>query len=204
MHNLKPKRPRRHVRGRISKRVILKTATALFISKGFDKTTIRDISDTGQLGYGTVYQYFKGKEYILCGIIDDLLYPYYLMLAKEAEPDNPIQAREYFNKVTLELLNIADQDKEIMEVYYDTIPISEIVAEHWKSTLDKITDNIFEKLLTSSKVEIRNGLDNKMVLKSYKYLLDRFIIGIVKGNEDNIESIANTIESVMFDGVVEN
>ncbi|WP_264673519.1 TetR/AcrR family transcriptional regulator [Acinetobacter sp. HR7] len=37
-------------------------ALALFIKKGFSKTTIRDISSAAELSIGSVYRYFSNKE----------------------------------------------------------------------------------------------------------------------------------------------
>ncbi len=200
MNNSKVKRPYLHLRSRITKRIIVKTATELFLTQGFDKTKIRNICDTAKVCSCTVYNHYKNKDAVLCGIIDELLNPYYLILEEVPEPKNLKQAKDYFNEVTISLLNIADQNKEVMEVYFSVFPKSEYVEEHWISNLNTITDNIFRKVLTSSKSKMNKGLDVKMVAKSYVYLLDRFILGIVKGNEDQIESIADSIESIMFDG----
>jgi AcrR family transcriptional regulator len=202
LNNSKVKRPYLHLRSRITKRIIVKTATELFLTQGFDKTKIRNICDTAKVCSCTVYNHYKNKDAVLCGIIDELLNPYYLILEEVPEPKNLKQAKEYFKELTLSLLNIADQNKDVMELYFSVFPKSEFVAEHWITNLNAITDNIFKNVLTSSKVKINKGLDVKMVAKSYVYLLDRFIVGIVKGNEDNFESIANTIESILFDGAV--
>ncbi|HND21444.1 MAG TPA: TetR/AcrR family transcriptional regulator [Acidobacteriota bacterium] len=41
---------------------IVATARQLFLSKGFDKTTIRDIAAEAQIGIGTLFNYFPNKE----------------------------------------------------------------------------------------------------------------------------------------------
>lgn len=45
-----------------TKQAILDAALALFIKKGFSKTTIRDISSAAELSIGSVYRYFSNKE----------------------------------------------------------------------------------------------------------------------------------------------
>lgn len=48
---------------------ILDTATALFLEKGYENTTIQDILDRlGNLTKGAVYHHFKGKEDILIAV----------------------------------------------------------------------------------------------------------------------------------------
>lgn len=48
---------------------ILDSAEALFISKGYDKTTIHDILTMVGIAKGTLYYYFKSKEEIMDAVI---------------------------------------------------------------------------------------------------------------------------------------
>lgn len=41
---------------------ILKAATEIFESKGFEKASVSEIADKADIGVGTVYNYFKSKE----------------------------------------------------------------------------------------------------------------------------------------------
>ena len=49
------RRPRRYLRSRITRNLILDTAQTVFISEGYAKTTIARISEMANVGYGTVY-----------------------------------------------------------------------------------------------------------------------------------------------------
>lgn len=44
------------------KKVILKTASAMFAEKGYHQTTVKDITDCAGISVGTFYLYFKNKE----------------------------------------------------------------------------------------------------------------------------------------------
>lgn len=48
---------------------ILEVSTALFINKGYDKTTIQDIIDALQMSKGAIYHHFRSKEEILQAVI---------------------------------------------------------------------------------------------------------------------------------------
>lgn len=48
---------------------ILDTAEALFLTKGYDKTTINDILKTIGIAKGTFYHYFKSKEEVMDAVI---------------------------------------------------------------------------------------------------------------------------------------
>ncbi|MBT6120939.1 TetR/AcrR family transcriptional regulator [bacterium] len=49
---------------------IIETAVNLFIQKGFEKTTMREISREAGIGDATIYNYFSTKERIIWGYIE--------------------------------------------------------------------------------------------------------------------------------------
>ena len=49
---------------------ILNTARDLFATKGFYKTTVKDITKAADLGYGTFYLYFKDKKNIFHALLE--------------------------------------------------------------------------------------------------------------------------------------
>ena len=59
------------------RRLILETANSLFISKGFDNISIRNIAKLIEYSPATIYLYFKNKEEIIFSLrntfIEDLL-----------------------------------------------------------------------------------------------------------------------------------
>lgn len=52
---------------------ILDTASRLFATKGYAKSTVNDILDAIGIAKGTFYYYFKSKEDVLDGIIDRVM-----------------------------------------------------------------------------------------------------------------------------------
>lgn len=51
---------------------ILAAATTVFAAKGYHKATVRDIAQEAGIADGTIYNYFKNKEALLIGILDQL------------------------------------------------------------------------------------------------------------------------------------
>jgi len=50
--------------------LILSSARNCFISKGFHKTTMRDIAQEASISLGNIYQYFKGKNDIIIKFVE--------------------------------------------------------------------------------------------------------------------------------------
>lgn len=55
-----------------TKAKILKVAKDVFADRGFHKTTVRDITDAAELGYGTFYLYFKDKKDIFHALVEQV------------------------------------------------------------------------------------------------------------------------------------
>jgi AcrR family transcriptional regulator len=51
------------------KKLILKSARALFFKKGYNKVTVDEIAKTSELGKGSIYLYFRSKEEIYAQIL---------------------------------------------------------------------------------------------------------------------------------------
>src|SRR4051812_50113797 len=52
---------------------LLAAATELFLSKGYDKTTMADISAAAGVARGNVYWYFASKDDIFAAVMDRML-----------------------------------------------------------------------------------------------------------------------------------
>ncbi len=52
---------------------IVATAGMLFLTNGYDRTTMRDVMDRLQVAKGTIYHYFRSKEELLDAVIADLV-----------------------------------------------------------------------------------------------------------------------------------
>jgi AcrR family transcriptional regulator len=63
--------PSRSERRRVKTRdAFVDAARALFAERGFEATTIADIAEAADLGFGTFYRYFPDKEAVLEAVLD--------------------------------------------------------------------------------------------------------------------------------------
>lgn len=56
----------------LAKNKIMETAIELFISQGFQATSVADIMKSAHMGLGTFYNYFESKEELLHCLLDNL------------------------------------------------------------------------------------------------------------------------------------
>ncbi|MCG8571713.1 MAG: TetR/AcrR family transcriptional regulator [Spirochaetes bacterium] len=77
---------------------LLTLAEQLFLQKGYDNTTIKDIIDTAQIAKGTFYHYFTAKEDLLEGIAHLKFQPL-IQAAKEIINDSTINSLEKLNSL---------------------------------------------------------------------------------------------------------
>lgn len=52
---------------------IIEAASELFLVKGYDRTTMKDVMGQLQIAKGTIYHYFKSKEELLDAVLDSLV-----------------------------------------------------------------------------------------------------------------------------------
>ena len=57
-----------------SKELILKTAYGLFLKKGYQSVSIKDIMEASNLSKGGIYHHFESKEGILFAVLDQYLF----------------------------------------------------------------------------------------------------------------------------------
>lgn len=54
------------------KEEIIQCACQLFLTQGYDKTTMKDVMDNLQIAKGTIYHYFRSKEELLEAVIETI------------------------------------------------------------------------------------------------------------------------------------
>ena len=59
-------------KSKFTKAKILQVAKEVFAQKGFQKTTVKDITNAADLGYGTFYLYFKDKKEVFNALVEQV------------------------------------------------------------------------------------------------------------------------------------
>ena len=69
---------------------ILGAAKKVFIAKGYDKASVREIALQAEFTTGAIYLYFKGKDELYGRILDEIIDIQYKYLEKATQVDAPI------------------------------------------------------------------------------------------------------------------
>jgi len=196
----KQKRPRRYLRSRITRKLILDTALDVFLKEGYAKTTIAKISQQAKVGYGTVYSHFKGKDDILNKVVDNVLTEFYNLLEVPFAPTTLADAREAYYELVLTSFRLSEQHRPIMRVYQEALGQSESIEAHWQSIIGQFIKSSAHSFAYSQEKKLAAKFDIQVVAKAYILLVDSFIWEVVNEQENNLEHIANIIIDMLFHG----
>jgi len=195
------RRPRRYLRSRITRKLILDTAMQIFLLEGYTKTTIARISEQANVGYGTVYSHFKGKDDILNRILDHVLSDLYNLLGSQPELSRPREYYNFFQKVMQTLFLLVEEHRPIMNVYGEALVHSEDIAAYWEELLQKFTDYIESYLDLARRNNFTRNVNTRKSARAYALLLDRYTWEIVKEKESKPEELAQNLTSIFFYGI---
>ncbi len=77
------------------KEAICRVATRLFVERGFEKTSIRDIAEAGKMNSSGLYYYFEDKEAILYTILMEIMDESLARMREIAIRDMPLKEKIY-------------------------------------------------------------------------------------------------------------
>jgi AcrR family transcriptional regulator len=194
------KRPRRYLRSRITRKLILDTALEVFLDEGYSKTTISKISEQANVGYGTVYSHFKGKDDILNKVVDNVLDDFYTFADIEFAPASVEEARKIFNDLMMTCFRLADQHRPIMKVYQEALGQSHFITEHWTEVKEHFIQNAAQSIKFAQEAGLAKKFDYQIGAKAYILLIDRFIWEVVNENETDIERLSAVLTDMLFQG----
>lgn len=137
---------------------ILKVATKLFITKGYDKTSIQNIIDEIGLSKGAIYHHFRSKEEILNAVFEQRSNSMTIKfndLIKDTEAKN---GREKLSKILVDIL--ADHDSQSLNsVLSDQITNPQFVIKGLK-------DCVLEDGLRITSI-VKEGIEDGSISTSY-------------------------------------
>jgi len=194
------RRPRRYLRSRITRKLILDTALEVFLAEGYAKTTIAKISQQAKVGYGTVYSHFKGKDDILNKVVDNVLDEFYNLLEVPFSPKTIEEARSAYFELVLTSFRLSEQHRPIMKVYQEALGQSSSIAAHWHSIIDQFIKSSAKSFAYSQEKSLADEFDIQTVAKAYILLVDRFIWEVVNEHESDLEHITGIIINMLFQG----
>jgi AcrR family transcriptional regulator len=166
--------------------LILQKSTELFLSEGYNNTTIRQIAESVHVGRGHLYYYFKKKEDILLHLFTNMLRNIQKLLTNMLGSE-----MNFYFKISLAVyvyIHVLTQNKNIFRIYIEASKVDSLRREYIQ-----IMDMFIQDISASANYEIdKKGLYlNSVVSVSAEFeLLSQFNDGI---DLLSLETIISTV-----------
>ena len=167
---------------------LLNAGKELFAEKGFQNTTIRDITDYCDVGYGTFYLYFDSKEMLLDKAVDEFAQS--LIEYKSVRVIKGLSIRERMYYGTKDILEFAHENRKFLKMI---CMISNTNTES-ATIADKVWSKIFDRMFSDHSYFMKKGYTKEGISlesvswKIYGWTLKGIIEGIVS-NDIQLEDI---------------
>jgi AcrR family transcriptional regulator len=136
---------------------LLETALTLFAERGFEGTTIKELSERAGVSMGLMYHYFKNKESLLEAIVSKHSFIPRLRQAVNKDNDH-LPAGERFSKLIFDFYVLLGEEKELMQIFLQEGRSNAVIQRVWRKTLSEGLTLIQEYL---------NGMITKGIIKPH-------------------------------------
>ncbi|MER6789564.1 helix-turn-helix domain-containing protein [Streptomyces sp. NPDC000658] len=134
---------------------LLAAATELFLAKGYDKTTMADISAAAGVARGNVYWYFDSKDHIFAAVINRMLSREIRILNEEQAGADPLSR-------LVRGLSDMRYSRPLHQAMHDRLPHSEAVREAHNTFLKWIV-GLVDEFLAERGLDDSSGIDADLV-----------------------------------------
>lgn len=200
MAALQNKRPRRYLRSRITRKLIIDTARSVFLSEGYSKTTVAKISKEANVGYGTIYSHFKGKDDIINNAIDRVLDDCYSFLETGLILDSNEKVKFFFNQFAITCFQLAHQHSSILGLYKKAMAYSESITAHWEEVTEWMINKTASYLTLARESGMTGTIDPHTGAKAFILLIENFIWEVVSQREGDPEQLSQQLTDLFFRG----
>jgi AcrR family transcriptional regulator len=189
---------KRHMRSIMTRQKLLQAAKEVFIEEGFQKATISQIIKKANVGYGTAYVYFGGKDEILIVLMEDVMDQFYQIAETPFFPTSKEEALQTIEKQAYSFLMLAEEERDMMQVFEEAIGISPVVSAKWKEIREKFINRISKDIAYSQKKGLaKTQLNPELVARGWFFTNEMYLWEIVRNeHQASVEDIAKTITAV--------
>lgn len=188
------------IKKKSKKELLLEAGLDLFFEKGFEKTTIDDITGRADCGKGTFYRYFSNKDLLL----EELENVFASNLTREMQQNCSfdMSVKEYISAVLNTFLNVFKQHQRLGLVRFEREQRQNLEAR--KINFDKVSPNILairsyvEKAIEKGTIRKINPeqVVGMVIGVAHFYLVRDFKLGrpcTTKELEDSVDIILNGV-----------
>lgn len=148
--------------------LILEVSLKLFLTKGYDNTSIQDIIDQlGGLSKGAIYHHFKSKESILVAVFDRYS-EHVERTMKAVLHDETLNGREKLQRMFMNSLDTRSQ-RELLSASPNLLDNPKLLAVQMKSTIEDVVPNYIEPV-------VRQGMEDGSIQTNYPKELSQVLI----------------------------
>lgn len=182
--------------------LILKSARRLFSLKGYNGTTLEEISEDAKVGKGTVYLYFKNKEDLFIKVVEDGLFQLKKRMIDRVDKISfPLKR---ISKAIDEYLSYFEENSDFVKLMiHEQSHFGERIRkryfEHYYGNIDRIKDTF--------KKGIKMGLIKNMDVHSMVTTLTSILNGLVymweiEGRSFKLSKQASLVKKIFFTGIL--
>jgi len=200
---MKKTEDKRHLRSIITRQKLLEAAKEVFLQEGFQKATISQMIKKANIGYGTAYVHFEGKEDLLIVLMEDVMERFYEIAEISFLPKSKQEAEEIINKQAKAFLLMADAEREMMQVFEQAIGVSALISDKWKAIREKFIQRISKDIVYAQQNGLaRVELNHDLVARGWFFTNEMYLWEIVRDEHHaSVEEIAKTITAVYVTGL---
>ncbi|EKN62627.1 TetR family transcriptional regulator [Neobacillus bataviensis LMG 21833] len=193
----------RHLRSIITRNKIIKASHFIFSREGFRNTTVKQIMEQANIGYGTFYGHFKGKDDLFIVLMEDVMNKFFEIANTPFFPITRDEAKEIILTQVLNFLQIAETEREIMKVFSEAIGLSTIVNEKWEEIRLRFIQSITKDITYAQfKGLARTDLKAEIVARSWFFSNENYQWEIVfHKNSFSLDEIASTLTTMYVDAI---
>ncbi|MFC0471506.1 TetR/AcrR family transcriptional regulator [Halalkalibacter kiskunsagensis] len=188
-----------------TRKKLIEAGRETFIENGFQKATISQIIKKANTGYGTAYVYFKNKDDLFIILMEEVMGQFYKIAERTFSPTSKEEAHNLISKQVRSFLELAIEEKEIMNIVKEALGISSEVEEKW----NKIRERFIERISVDIRFSQRNGLattsfNSALVARGWYYANEMFMWDCVKGDHLFIEDVIDNLTNLYMNGLYDN
>lgn len=182
---------------------LLVAGRKLFLTYGFQKTTMTQVNKEAHTGYGTAYVYFKNKDELLLEVLKPMLKQMYEVAEMPFKPNN---FQEAFDQIYLQVarfIQCAVDERAMMQVLHEAIGQSESIRLSWQTIQHRFIESIVSDIQTVQNMQLaRPTLDPSILAKGWFFMNEQLMWSVVLGKEQaSIEDIAKQLTEMYTKGI---
>lgn len=182
---------------------LLNAGRIIFLEKGFQKATMTQINELAKTGYGTAYLYFRNKDELFTAVMENIMKKMYVVADRPFQPQTKQEAYAQIKEQTRLFLQLALEEKEMMQAIKEATGVSEIVREKWNQIRLRFITGITKDITQVQQSGLaRKKVNTVLIAKGWFYMNEQLMWDLIlNAITDDINDIAETITDLYTGGL---